>query len=96
MKEGWEPLCKFLGVPIPTVGFPHKNKGADIIKELVDNHPLVIRMIREATVSLTLIAASTGYLIYNIATNSYQDSILGYPFKICDYVLSYWGYSKIT
>ena len=26
VKEGWEPLCRFLGVPIPEgVPFPHKN-----------------------------------------------------------------------
>ena len=29
VQEGWEPLCTFLGVPIPDVPFPHKNeKGA--------------------------------------------------------------------
>lgn len=25
VKEGWEPLCEFLGVPIPDVPFPHIN-----------------------------------------------------------------------
>jgi hypothetical protein len=22
-KDGWEPLCKFLGVPVPDVPYPH-------------------------------------------------------------------------
>jgi len=26
--EGWEPLCKFLGVPVPDVPFPHLNDTA--------------------------------------------------------------------
>ena len=26
VKEGWEPLCKFLDVPIPDIPFPYKNK----------------------------------------------------------------------
>lgn len=26
IKEGWEPLCEFLGVPIPDQPFPHQNK----------------------------------------------------------------------
>nr|XP_039273938.1 uncharacterized protein LOC120347890 [Styela clava] len=26
-SEGWEPLCKFLDVPVPDLPFPHKNKG---------------------------------------------------------------------
>ena len=26
--QGWEPLCKFLGVPVPDVEFPHSNDTA--------------------------------------------------------------------
>jgi len=25
VAEGWEPLCAFLGVPVPDEPFPHKN-----------------------------------------------------------------------
>jgi hypothetical protein len=25
VKEGWEPLCKFLEVPVPNEAFPHTN-----------------------------------------------------------------------
>ena len=28
VKEGWEPLCKFLEVPVPAVPFPHVNDRA--------------------------------------------------------------------
>jgi hypothetical protein len=28
-EQGWEPLCKALGLPVPNVSFPHKNKGAE-------------------------------------------------------------------
>ncbi len=27
IKEGWEPLCKFLNIPIPKIKFPHINKS---------------------------------------------------------------------
>ena len=27
-KSGWEPLCHFLGHPVPEIPFPHSNKGA--------------------------------------------------------------------
>ncbi|EJU05225.1 hypothetical protein DACRYDRAFT_113402 [Dacryopinax primogenitus] len=30
VKEGWEPLCKFLGVPVPDVPFPHTNDSAEV------------------------------------------------------------------
>jgi len=29
IKEGWEPLCKFLGKPVPSVPFPHVNDLQD-------------------------------------------------------------------
>lgn len=29
-KEGWEPLCRFLGVPVPDVPFPHLNEAASM------------------------------------------------------------------
>lgn len=30
VKQGWEPLCEFLGVPVPDVPFPRVNSTAEI------------------------------------------------------------------
>ncbi len=30
MQEGWEPLCKFLGVPVPDEPFPRANDTAEM------------------------------------------------------------------
>jgi len=30
VKEGWEPLCKFLHVPVPEKPFPHANRTGDL------------------------------------------------------------------
>ena len=30
VKQGWEPLCDFLGCEVPTVAFPHENIKAEI------------------------------------------------------------------
>jgi hypothetical protein len=32
VQDGWEPLCDFLGKPVPAVPFPHENEGMDVIK----------------------------------------------------------------
>ncbi|MEZ4619893.1 MAG: sulfotransferase [Caldilineaceae bacterium] len=32
VQEGWEPLCTFLGVPVPDEPFPHMNKRGDTQK----------------------------------------------------------------
>ena len=29
LKDGWEPLCTFLGKPIPDCPIPHENKTSD-------------------------------------------------------------------
>jgi hypothetical protein len=31
VKQGWEPLCAFLGVPVPTEPFPHENDRAEML-----------------------------------------------------------------
>jgi len=38
VAEGWEPLCRFLDVPVPGVSFPHRNVKADFW-DLVGGEP---------------------------------------------------------
>lgn len=33
-KEGWEPLCRFLGVPVPETPYPHVNDAASMKRAL--------------------------------------------------------------
>ncbi len=35
VKQGWEPLCEFLGVPVPATEFPHIN-DAEATKEMIN------------------------------------------------------------
>lgn len=47
LGDGWEPLCKFLGKPIPDVPFPHKNDTDEldkIIREVMKRGLLSIGM----------------------------------------------------
>jgi len=37
--EGWEPLCKFLGVPVPAEPFPSENSRADFIARIKPRIP---------------------------------------------------------
>lgn len=34
-KDGWEPLCAFLGKSIPEVPFPYANQGNDVSDRLL-------------------------------------------------------------
>jgi hypothetical protein len=32
-KDGWAPLCEFLGKPVPNEPFPHLNEGMETIRK---------------------------------------------------------------
>lgn len=36
VKDGWEPLCEFLGHPVPDKPFPYENQGDQFIKQAVN------------------------------------------------------------
>ena len=49
VKEGWEPLCAFLGVPVPAgEPFPHVNDAADFSRRQRDQYRHIARMLLPA------------------------------------------------
>ena len=36
VQEGWEPLCTFLGHPLPDAPFPYENQGDNFVKQLLE------------------------------------------------------------
>ena len=51
-KEGWEPLCKFLGKPVPDQPFPHVNDTASFNK--------MLRFIKLRTALFTYVVPAVG------------------------------------
>lgn len=39
VKEGWKPLCEFLGVPVPATPFPHTNTREEFIGRVSQPRP---------------------------------------------------------
>lgn len=64
VKEGWEPLCKFLGTPIPDIPFPHKNPGGSVIDEFMVESPMFQQMKKEAPMYLALYIAIIAIVVY--------------------------------
>ena len=49
VKEGWQPLCAFLGVPVPAdEPFPHVNDAADFSRRQRDQYRHIARMLLPA------------------------------------------------
>ncbi|XP_039273060.2 uncharacterized protein LOC120347220 isoform X1 [Styela clava] len=62
--EGWEPLCEFLGVPIPDKPFPHVNKSSEMLQETLKVNPVVLKMKREAILSFTIVTTTVSIMGY--------------------------------
>merc|ERR1712168_196014 len=46
LADGWEPLCKLLNKPIPSVPFPHLNKGGTAFATSLAQHPVAKKNIK--------------------------------------------------
>jgi hypothetical protein len=45
--DGWEPLCAFLGLPVPETPFPRLNDSAQFVERIIDGSLLAIRRWRD-------------------------------------------------
>lgn len=57
LDQGWDPLCKFLDVPVPDKPFPHRNKQGSIVKEVMETHEMFVRIKNEILVYGSLLLA---------------------------------------
>merc|ERR1712154_257633 len=75
LADGWEPLCKLLEKPIPSVPFPHLNKWGSkgVIETVLSHHPVAKSLQREAQAVFGVLAGASFYLIYHFFTNSAND-----------------------
>jgi len=46
VEEGWEPLCKFLEVPVPQQPFPHVNDRTEFLNRVIDSSLQALRQWR--------------------------------------------------
>jgi sulfotransferase family protein len=43
VSDGWDPLCSFLGVPVPDTPFPHLNDSKEFAERIVDGSLLALQ-----------------------------------------------------
>ncbi|CAK8678810.1 uncharacterized protein LOC143470831 [Clavelina lepadiformis] len=63
-SEGWEPLCKFLGVTRPNMVFPHENIRGEVIEKSLISNPMILKIKRELTVVVCVAFACLSCLVY--------------------------------
>lgn len=59
VKDGWEPLCRELNLPVPDVPFPHAN-DANAVQEIMQD------FIKRALMSWGVIVAGLAVLGYGV------------------------------
>lgn len=70
VKQGWEPLCKFLGVAVPPGPFPHKNDRKRMIRARQ-----LLHVVRRGLTPVTVI--SVALAIWVIRRNRFKPSARG-------------------
>ncbi|CAK8694683.1 unnamed protein product [Clavelina lepadiformis] len=66
VRQGWAPLCEFLGKEIPDKPFPYENVAGNIVGKLMATHPAAIRIQREMKVTITLLSLAVILGFYQI------------------------------
>ena len=66
VKQGWKPLCDFLGCEVPTVAFPHENIKGDVaevpLSETRSGRQAILEIQRALFVILSVFVAFVGIL----------------------------------
>jgi hypothetical protein len=60
-KDGWEPLCKHLGNPVPDEPFPYTNKGDDVSKGFVILSYIRIVMVVAPKIVVPVLGTAVAY-----------------------------------
>jgi len=64
VKEGWKPLCEFLGVDAPDEPFPRSNETANMLKDVEECKKLIFRFNLGVAASVVVGVAAAGYYGY--------------------------------
>ena len=63
VKEGWKPLCEFLGIDVPDVPFPHLNRKSDLIATRFYSSPAFGRVYNEVVFTVTVVVILLAVLV---------------------------------
>ncbi|XP_076801691.1 uncharacterized protein LOC143446090 isoform X3 [Clavelina lepadiformis] len=66
VRQGWAPLCEFLGKEIPDKPFPHENVAGNIVDKMMVTHPTMIRMQREMAGTVVILSLGLLYGSYKL------------------------------
>ena len=63
-KDGWEPICEYLGHEVPEEPYPHQNKNANLLQVQRTKSPLFRKIMFEFKVMASVAVAVIAPLIF--------------------------------
>lgn len=66
-KQGWGPLCKFLGKEVPKTDFPNANKGGQIVDDILFSHPKALQQRKTLLRNMAIFFGLVGYGVYYVS-----------------------------
>jgi hypothetical protein len=66
VKQGWKPLCEFLGVEVPDVPFPRRNVNSEYIQGVMDHTVIGKRMFKELVSVVTILFIAMAVLLFKV------------------------------
>jgi len=64
VKQGWKPLCEFLGVDVPDVPFPRLNVKSGVIPDMINQSMMGKRVFNELMVIVTAIVMIVAMFVF--------------------------------
>jgi len=64
VKQGWKPLCEFLGVDVPDVPFPRLNVRSGVIPDMINQSMVGKRVFNELMLIVTVVVLMAVMLVF--------------------------------
>jgi hypothetical protein len=66
ISQGWEPLCEFLGVPVPQTPMPRVNESAEFRRDMVARTVKSVVQVTSVVVTLVAVALGVAAMTHNL------------------------------
>ncbi|XP_039274173.2 uncharacterized protein LOC120348116 [Styela clava] len=57
ISDGWDPICKFLGLRVPDIPFPHKNQRGSLVDDYLKHSPIFQQMKKEMYITCAVVCS---------------------------------------
>ena len=80
VRLGWGPLCKFLGLDVPSLPFPFNEECGKLQEEHLFETSVFVQIHQEVKTIIVVICLAIGYFAFNYVTDSEPETHQAFEF----------------